>query len=165
MKSILLALLLSLLPLGAEPPAEPLKVLEQLKGKWKVEGTMMLRGGQPEERKVTATMNGTWTLDGRFLETRGEDAQKQGTLGLFGYDEQEKAYRYWWFNSMGSSSQFTGQWDAAAKTMNWTTTMANGLKTEASHRFPDAQTYEWKLKVSDAGGKVHVLMFVKGVRE
>ena len=61
-------------PLRAELPAEQKKVLDQLRGKWRIEGTVHKSEAAPGERKLTDTDTAEWTLGGSYLESRGEDS-------------------------------------------------------------------------------------------
>ncbi len=49
----------------------------------------------------------------------------------------------------------TGDWDAAAETMSFRADIANGLTSQSSVHFIDADHHEWRVVVSDGTGKVY----------
>ena len=153
-------------PLHAEPAPPPeLKALEQLTGKWRVEAVSHKAEWTPEDRKITGNDSGSWTLDGRFFEWRGADSDKNTSIGIYTYDEQQHCYRHWWFGSAGHWNETTGQWDAATKTFTWKGKLPTGLAIAATYHFPKDGISESDIRVTDDTGKLYFHMTARGVRQ
>jgi hypothetical protein len=133
------------------------KVLGQWVGTWKTEVVSKPAEWTPKEMKTTGTITCKRILGGKFVEESGSSlAQGMEHRVIWGYDPQRKAYRNWFYDSQGTILEGSGTWDAKTKTMTWKNEAGSGLSGTSTHRFLDADTYEWTYIVKDAGGKVYV---------
>jgi hypothetical protein len=132
-----------------------MKVLARLVGKWNATAIAKPAVWTPKETRTTSKVTRTWVLDGHFLQDASEASD--GTLGLslFTYDPQRKAYRSWWFNSEGHTSQSTGEWDAASKTLSFKADAGEGLTSRGSMRFIDQDRHNFTVIITDEAGKVY----------
>src|SRR2546427_8518000 len=108
----ILAVAFSLMVLGGargqEQSAES-KVLNQWVGTWKTEFVNKPAEWNPKETKMTGTITCKWVLGGKFVEEVGASLGKGiEHRVLWGYDPQKKAYRYWFFDSNGTTGEGVG---------------------------------------------------------
>lgn len=146
-----------------EAPGKPaeLKVLDRLVGAWNVERISKPTEDNPKETRTAGTMTIAWVLDGWFLQARGiSNSGKFEDLQFVTYDPRAKAYRHWYFNSLGVASDSTGQWDEAAQTILWTADLENGATLRNKEHFIDKDTTEWALVIKDKQGEL--LLDVQG---
>ena len=110
--------------LPGNPPE--LKVLEKRIGTWATETVVKPGPWNTTGQKITGTETTEWILGGRFQQARNANrpANPDG-LFLSTYDTQLKAFRGWYHDDQGNSSEWTGQWDEAAQTLNWTSEAKN----------------------------------------
>ncbi len=120
--------------------AEAMKVLARRVGSWETETE--IAGVKVKGTEVTA-----WALGGKFIESKGKTAAGE-TRMLVTYDETRKAYRYWYFDSEGLTTDGTGRYDPETKSIRWD---AGG--SEAVWRFTDADRLDWTFTTRDAKGK------------
>jgi hypothetical protein len=133
------------------------KVLSQWVGTWKTEVVSKPAEWTPKEVKTTGTITCKRVLGGKFVEESGSSlAPGTEHRVIWGYEPRRKVYRNWFFDSQGNTLEATGTWDAKAKTMTWKSDPGPGLSGTATHRFLDADTYEWTYTIKDAGGKVYL---------
>ncbi len=157
---ILLGPALPGLSLG-QPAPEPkdipeLKVLERWVGKWDLHVTMKKSVWFPKGETIEATAITEWALGGRYLQSKNKDKTTpyQGTW-LATYDLAHKAYRQWYFDSLGGAVEVSGEWDEKSKTMTWTgQDKKQGLTTKTQHKFLSADEHEWTSVVTDKDGQV-----------
>ena len=139
--------------LPGNPPE--LKVLEKRIGTWATETVVKPGPWNTTGHKGTGTETTEWILGGRFQQTRNTNRPANpDNLFLCTYDPQLKAFRAWNLDDQGFVSEMTGQWDEAAKTLNWVSEDKNRFRGTASIRFVGPDNIEWQLAVKDPDGKV-----------
>ncbi len=135
-----------------QPRAPQLQVLERLQGSWDV--TITTRAPKPLRGTYVETYE--WVLDQRFL--RGETSRKaDGTQDIFmtTYDPATKFYRFWIFNSLGTTIEFPlGTWDEKTQSMEWKSPAQWDLSFFARWTFPDKNTRRWTALLKDWKGNV-----------
>lgn len=133
------------------------KVLGQWVGTWKTEFVSKPAEWNPKEVTSTGRITCQWILGGKFVEESGSSLG-EGTEHrvMWGYDPQRKTYRYWFFDSHGNITESQGTWDAMTNTMTSKSEAGPGLTGTSTHRFHNADSYEWTYVVKDAGGKVYL---------
>ena len=157
-----LVLLMNTEAVGQEssPPPE-MKVLERLLGTWKVESI----GKIPEETRSTSTHRRELVLDGRFVQDKAfDDKGKPISMGMFTYDSNRRAYRYWFFQSQGVIES-TGTWDKSSQTLTFISKPGGGATGTITLRFSDETTFDWSVIFKDAGGEVGYHLEGKAVRQ
>lgn len=149
---------------AADPPLDSpeQKVLDKWLGRWRTTYKTPKAEWTPEEKAGTADVTNVRVIGGRFLQEAAEHSDKTSATSLYTYDAEKKRYRGWWFSSAGQTAEWTGTWDAATKTMTWTS--AGEFPATARHRFVDDDNTEWDVTVKDAAGKIMFRMEGKGVR-
>lgn len=102
-------------------PNENHKIFEDFAGKWNYTGTFQMAPGAPIQ-EMTGTETISVIYGGRFLKqeiTGPWMGQEFEGLGYTGYDNIKKEYVSAWFDNMGTGLMtFSGQFDAAAKTLS-----------------------------------------------
>ena len=145
-----------------EKPAEvktALKVLEKRVGSWSTVTTANKAEWTPKPGQTKGDEVLTMTLGGRFLEGKNKSADGiEGQL-LATYDVGLGRYRFWYFDSLGTSTEGLGKWDDKTKTLTWTSG-AGGITSLAHWKFVDDDTFEWDLVTKDGEGKL--LLDMKG---
>ena len=153
---------------GMALPGNPpeLKVLEKRIGTWATETIVKPGQWAPKGHKATGIETTEWILGGRFQQSRGANRPADPD-GMFvcTYDTQIKAFRGWYLDDQGNKSEFTGQWDEAAQTLNWTSGDKDGVRTTSSTRFVGPDNIEWQLTTKDPEGKVMLEVAGKLVRK
>lgn len=136
-------------PAEAKPATTPEHTaLELFVGPWSVVETHF-----DELGKTVATVKGNedvrWVLDETAIQrtyTSGTEPSLFRALGTFAFAETEKCFTGMWFNNLptGGPSTVKGTWDAATRTMSWTTESKNKDGQTVNHRiierFPDSKT-------------------------
>jgi hypothetical protein len=144
---------------GGEGPAKPpeLKVLERFVGTWDVESVSKPAVWTPKEVREKFVEVRELVLDGWFLEGKARAAdRKAGHFSwMMTYDVARKEYRIWLFVTGGFSSQWSGEWDEATKTLSMTGDAGNGVTYKGTTHFIDKDHYEFRLMVTDGDGKVY----------
>lgn len=132
-----------------------LKVLDRLAGTWNVTSLSKKAEWTPEDQHMKSKVVRSWVLNRTFLQdvSTGEDGTE--SISLFTYDPSRTQYRSWWFSSPGFTSKSTGQWDAASNSMRLKSTLPEGHTSVGSVHFTDENHHEWKILITDAGGKVY----------
>jgi hypothetical protein len=146
------------------PPAE-MKVLERMVGKWHEEGVMRIAEGRRAETHMTYTSEFRSILGGHFILQRASDKDgKVVIMTIRTFDPERQEYRQWLFDSNGSASEVSGQWDESTDTLTFTD---KGQETTgiATIRFPDEETTEWEFVSKDEQGKVYLHTEGKSVRQ
>ncbi|MBY0231787.1 MAG: redoxin family protein [Gemmataceae bacterium] len=115
---------------------EARRLLSQRVGEWDAETTA---GGAA----VKGTDSTSWTLGGRFIESKGKTALGE-TRMLAGWDEGRKAFRYWYFDGAGTTSEGQGEYDEKTKSIRW---RAEGAT--AVWRFASKDRLEWSWLSAD----------------
>ena len=100
-------------------PGENHKVLEVFVGKW--EATVKSWMDSKSEPMVSQSQsNSEWILGGRFIQEKFSGTfmnEPYEGIGLFGYDNIQKEYQYFWLDNMGTGvAKITSQYDPASKT-------------------------------------------------
>lgn len=163
------ATLIPYFALCAEPPARPaeLKNLERLVGTWKVAEFVSKKAEwTPEEIRTSGDVATTkWIMDGWFLEDRKVPAKGTEHLGVWHYDQSEKAFHYTMFQAPGGNrTDFTFQWDSRTETFHGKASLPGGVTIRTITRFPDKNTKAWQAIATDGAGKVYFDMVAKEVR-
>ena len=167
--SLLVISLTSRFALCAEPPARPaeLKELDRLVGTWKVAEFVAKKAEwTPEEVRGSGDVATTkWIMDGWFLEDRKTPANGAEHLGIWHYDQGEKAFHYTMFQVPGGNrADVTVHWNEKTKAFEGTAPHPNGVTMRTSTRFPNKDTKEWTAIATDAAGKVYLDLTCKEVR-
>lgn len=154
---------------GADPTARPveLKVLDRLVGTWKVSEFVSKKAEwTPEEVRASGDVATTkWIQEGWFLEDRKTPANGSGHLGIWHFDQAEKAYHYTMFQAPGGNRMdLTVHWDEKAQAFKGESQMPNGVTMRTTTRFPDKNTKAWTAVATDAAGKVYLDMACKEAR-
>ena len=164
---LVMALLMSSEVDGQEPSAPPpeMKALERLLGTWKVEQIVKV----PEESRSTNTVKRELVLGGRFVQEVGGGVDNLPRhTGMYTYDSDRKAYRYWFFMSGGFYWEPTGTWDESSQTLTFTGKVgarrSSGITT-VTFRFSDETTLIFSLITRDAGGEIIYRVEGKSVRQ
>lgn len=121
---------------GAIRPPE-LEVLNAIVGTW--EGEFAVNTAPPDNK---VTMTAEWILGNRFVLAKSRSTNQTNeseTMILWTYDEQQKAYRRWFFLTGGGTFQEWGQWEPASKTFRFKGSDATGPVGEPVP-FPDRST-------------------------
>ncbi len=153
----------------ADPPARPteLKELDRLVGTWKVAEFVAKKAEwTPEEVRTSGDVATTkWIMDGWFLEDRKSPANGSDHLGIWHYDQGEKAFHYTMFQVPGGNrADFTIHWNAKTQAFEGTAPHPNGVTMRTTSRFPNKDTKEWSAIATDAAGKVYLDIRCKEVR-
>lgn len=103
--------------------------------------------------------NGEWIVDGRYLQQKWKidvDANSPplSATVISTYDVNEKVYRQWQFLSDGSTTQATGKWDEATRTMTWTDRRPDGATVITKASFPNADLQLWTITMTDRQNKI-----------
>lgn len=156
-------------PPGYKEPAlrgpAALQVLGRRLGEWTGEITIRKAALTPFDVTLKSQESVKPTLRGRFIEERGKSQPGGGESKLLAtWDAQKKAYRYWYFDSEGLSSEATGVWDEKKRTLTWTSPLEGGATTTV-WKFVDKDTFEWVLVSKDKAGKVLLDMSGKSKRK
>jgi len=152
-------------------PPEPkdipeLKVLERWAGKWQSDITQKKSVWFPNGETGKATADMGWVLGGRYLQGKAKavESSYQGTW-LITYDLAHKAYRQWYFDSMGGASELSGKWDETNQTMTWTgQDKVLGFTSKGYHKFLGPDEHEWTSVITDKDGQVLMDQYGKSKR-
>lgn len=160
---------LSSVAIAAEPltPPAELKQLDPFVGTWKVTEFVSKKAEwTPEEVHGKGDVATTkWIMDGWFLEDRKVPAHGSEHLGVWHYDQGDKAFHYTMFQSPGGRrTDITIHWNDEARAFVGTVAMPNGITMRTINRFPTKDTKEWQAKATDAAGKVYLDMTCKEIR-
>lgn len=149
---------------AADLPAE-LKVLDRMIGDWNTVTVQKPAEWTPEGRRLTASVTREWILNGRFVMDTSIHSNGDESIAVMGYDPGQRAYRSWWFNSLGNRNDSRGQWNEASKTLTWETTLEDGRSMQSSVRFATPDQEIWRFQVTDAEGRVYLDMDITATRE
>lgn len=150
-----------------EPPADlpaELQVLDRMIGAWDTVSIKKPAAWSPDGDRDAAIVTRRWILDGRFMMDTSIHSDGVESIGLITFDPQMKAYRSWWFNSLGHRNTGSGSWDEAAQTLSLRSHLEEGRSMETSVRFEDRNQEEWRFLVTDAAGKVYLDMDITSTR-
>jgi hypothetical protein len=153
-------------PAKKDPPKPPeLTVLDQFVGTWNTEVTYNPAVATARQERVTGKITSKWVLGGRFVQEEGRSlGSDRDHMVLWSYDPQKKAYRSWFYDSVGSANESQGQWDEKSKTLSWKADLGDGMTYVSRHHFIDKDTYEWDYVVTDKDGKVYMDVHGKHTR-
>src|SRR6266852_4330436 len=119
-------------------------------------GLILLGGVNAQEKTPESKIRGQWVgtwkliLGDKFVGASGSSSTKGSEWRwILGYDAQQKAYRYWFFDSEGDTVEAIGTWDEKTSTMTWKAEAGPGLIGTATHRFLNADSYEWTYVVKN----------------
>ena len=152
-------------PVVAKEPLTEMKVLDQRIGTWKAVLSAKPAVWTPDGLELSGDEKIESILKGRFIQGKTVNSDKSEATWLATYDENQKAYRFWFFNSFGAATQSAGQWDEKTKTITWSDTNEMGVTSVAHWRFVDADTLDWDLLAKDKDGKVYLDMKGKVTRQ
>ena len=143
--------------------ASEMKVLERLLGTWRVENITKI----PEASRSTSIAKREFVLDGRFVQELGgfDDEGNPSHRGMYTYDANRKAYRYWFFHESGFYFESTGTWDESRKTFTFVSDLGGGATSTFRVRFLDVATLDWSIISKNAGGEVSFHAEGKAVRQ
>jgi hypothetical protein len=137
-------------PGGLPKPGLEHKRLSYFEGRWTTEGQQRENPFGPAGRFLS---NDTceWVLEGFFLKCTGEGKDPMGTtksLGLMGYDAENKVYTYYGADNRG----FGGPGDGTLKGNVWTYTSSMKMKGKtiksrwiATEATPTGYTFKWEM--------------------
>jgi hypothetical protein len=134
-----------------------MKVLEKRLGAW----TTVARGKAAEWTPQGFESKGDEKIElvmqGRFIQgkVRTQPGDVEATW-LATYDTAKKAYRVWYFSSLGDTFDATGKWDAKTKTIIWTSEPQPGITSISHWRFITDDSFEWDVVAKDSSGKVYL---------
>ena len=147
-------------PATAQAPQRPpeLQALNRLAGIWNVEVTSNTIGETPEGKvetqkgKAVETMQ--WVLDDSFIagHSTGETGRTLSAW-MWGYDQNTKTLRLWWFGVAGQVTEWGGAYDASTQTITLRTQAAGGYQSTATIQFVDDNTRKQIVEVRNAEGK------------
>jgi hypothetical protein len=148
---------------GQESSLPPeMKALEKLVGAWKVEHVSKV----PENAPFTLAIKARPVLGGRFVQqTDDSNNGETGQIGMYTYDSNRRAYRYWFFHSSGFFVDSTGTWNESSKTFTFRNKPFEGGTGLVTVHFLDETSYDWSIINKDAGGKVVFHMEGKAIRQ
>lgn len=110
---------------GAEAQNNPMDVFKPFPGDWTTASEIRPSAGNPEKSDGTGELTGKMILGGRYLQLDGFSVSarlgRQDYKVILTWDERLKAYRRWVFRSDGMIAESQGTWDAARKTLTWST--------------------------------------------
>ncbi len=118
-------------------PGEPHKVFEAFAGKWNYTGKFWMTADSPAQ-DMTGTAEHTVIYGGRFLKQAIEGpwmGEKFEGLGYLGYDNIKKEYVTAWLDIAATGIMtFSGQYDAASKTLSQGGENSCPLTGKANHK-------------------------------
>ncbi len=131
-------------PNSADAQDKPMDVFQPFLGSWTTASEIRPSVANPDKSSGAGELTGKMILGDRFLQLDGESTSarlgRQEYHVLLTYDERLGAYRRWVFRSDGMCSESHGAWDAASKTLTWSTV---GL--------PAGSTFTITTRVTDNG--------------
>ncbi len=147
-------------PAGPPKPGPEHKRLAYFEGKWTAEGEQKANPFGPAG-KFSSTDSCEWILDGFFLKCTSDGKDPVGSMksvGLMGYDPENKVYTYYGADSRGMG--VPGTCTLEGKTWTCTSTMkmkgktiqSRGVMQEVS---PTEYTFKWEM--ADEKGNWNVL--------
>lgn len=148
-------------------PGPEHKKLDMFAGTWTLTGDMkpgpMGPGGKMVENETCAWMEGNYFLE---CHAKYESAMGNGTgVSYLGYSNDDKAYTYREFNSMGQFEDARGTWDG--DTITWTSDEHMGGMT-AKGRFTMSNltptSYNFKFEMSPDGKTWNTMMDGKATK-
>lgn len=129
-----------------------LRILDQFLGTWRTEYRQGKAEWTPEEKTGSADLVCTRDLAGQVIRERGTYSDQTTSTWLLTYDAEQRKYRSWFFNSLGMTSESSGRWDPAMKTLFWTTVEPTEFKTTSQHGFPNSGKCDWQVLIQDTQG-------------
>ncbi len=142
---------------AADLPAE-LKVLNRMIGMWEMVSIRKPAVWSPNGDRSTATLSREWILNGRFVIGTSVGSDESESLALFSFDPGMKAYRNWFFNSVGHRYASHGQWNEAKQTFSLTAEREDGKTVQTAIRIEGPDREVWHTLMTDAAGKIYVDM-------
>jgi Protein of unknown function (DUF1579) len=132
-----------------------LKLLDRLAGTWDVTAESKKAEWTPADASMKSKVVRTWILNRTYLQDSSTNGDGTEGLGLFTYDPKRAEYRSWWFNSEGHTAKSTGQVDKTGNVIDWKSTLPTGQTSTGSVTIIDADNHDWKIRITDATGKVY----------
>jgi Protein of unknown function (DUF1579) len=142
-------------------PGPELKKLDYFAGTWKTEGEMK-PGPMGPGGKMTGNEKNEWMDGGFFLVLHDEFKSAMGNgseVAYMGYDENDKAYTYDSFNTMGESDHSKGHVDG--DTWTWTSDENMGgqmIKGRFVVKVISATSYKFTFDMSQDGTNWNTVM-------
>jgi hypothetical protein len=153
---------------GPSSEKAELKALDGYAGTWEIELTIKY-ADQPEAIKRSGRCIGEWIHNGHFMrqtwtvDASGDMPEVTGS-SIRTYDDRQKAYRTWSFDSSGTVEESQGTWDDEARTITWTARENTlGGQTVTQSKFSDDHE-SWSIVVKDGDGQVVAEFNGKSVR-
>lgn len=117
-------------------PGDVHKMLAKSEGKWNTTSKFwMMPGTEPSVSKGTSELK--MVLGGRYLMSNDKMdvmGMPMEGIGYTGYDNALKVFQQSWMDNMGTGMAFfTGTWDEATKTINYTGTMTDPMTNSVSN--------------------------------
>jgi hypothetical protein len=154
-------------PAGPPQPSPEHKMLGVFVGTWKDEAEMKPSPLGPGG-KMSLTETCEWFAGGFSVVCHTDTTGFMGdlkTLTVLTYDREQKAYRFYEFNSTGWSNAAKGTVDGDTWTFNGDSKMGGKrIKTRSTIKLPSPDSATMKSKVSVDGGPMTLFMELKGTR-
>lgn len=148
---------------AADLPAE-LRLLDRMVGTWDTVSVQKPAEWTPAGGQSTGVVTREWILNGRFVMDTSRHSTGEESLAILGYDSGQRAFRSWWFNSLGHRNDSRGQWDQASQTLSFQADLEDGKTMRSSVRFANPNQEAWEFKATDAAGKVYFDMDITATR-
>lgn len=154
-------------------PGDMHKVLAESTGEWTGEITMWMEPGK-DPIKSKGTSSNKMILGGRYLETRNKGdfmGQPMEGIGVTGYDNAKKQFESTWIDNMGTGiMKMTGNYDAAAKTINFTGTMVDPgsgkeMAVRETYQMIDVSHHTMTMYMTPEGAQEFKTMEIKFTRK
>jgi hypothetical protein len=154
-------------PAGTHQPSPEHKKLAAFVGTWKDEAEMK-PGPLGPGGKMSLTETCEWFTGGFSVVCHTETAGLMGglkTLTVLTYDSEEKVYRFYEFNSLGSNNVAKGTVDGDIWSFEGESKTGNKLiKIRTTIKIPSPDSAVMKSEVSLDGGPMNLFMELKGSR-
>lgn len=144
-----------------EPPADlpaELKIFDRVLGTWDMVSVRKPAIWSPNGDRTTGTLTREWILNGRFTMSSSVNSDGSEGIALFSYDPGKKAYRNWFFNSLGHRYSSEGQWNEATKTLAMSANRDDGKIVKTTIHFDGPDREVWHTLITDPAGKIYVDM-------
>lgn len=140
----------------------PNEVFSRRIGTWDTQATIMPGVWVPNggESKGVETID--WALGKKFVKGQKQEPGNVESMFLETYDDKERVFRSWYFDSNGAfpRDEMIGRWDARTKTMTYKGIDPTGAATLIVIRLAEPDLVDWNGTWRDKDGKV--LMEIKG---
>lgn len=135
---------------GAQSPET--MVLDRWSGAWHTQVLFKASVWFPLGKRQAETRVVNWILAGQFQEATIRSAEHE-SRDIQRYDQQNKTYQRWNFDSHGGAGFWVGTWDEKTQTMTWKLDLGT-IKGSMTDRFAGADTYETKVILKNPEGAI-----------